>query len=41
MRFDVYNPFLKIQEFLEEQTEKFDAIIIDFHKEVSSETYGM
>jgi calcineurin-like phosphoesterase len=39
MRFDVYNPFLKIQEFLEIQENDFDAIIIDFHKEVSSETY--
>jgi calcineurin-like phosphoesterase len=39
MRFDVYNPFLKIQEFLEKLKKDFDAIIIDFHKEVSSETY--
>jgi calcineurin-like phosphoesterase len=39
MRFDVYNPFLKIQEFLNEFDEEYDAIIVDFHKEVSSETY--
>jgi calcineurin-like phosphoesterase len=39
MRFDVYNPFLKIKEFLKDINEDFDAIIVDFHKEVSSETY--
>ena len=41
MRFDVYNPFLKIKEFLENLDEDYDAIIVDFHKEVSSETYGL
>jgi len=41
MRFDVFNPFIKIQEFLKELDEKYDAIIIDFHKEVSSETYWL
>ena len=42
MRFNVYNPFLKIEEILKSfEWEKFDGIIIDFHKEVSSEWYGM
>jgi len=41
MRFDVFNPFLKIQEFLKELDEEYDAIIVDFHKEVSSETYWL
>jgi len=41
MKYSVYNPFLKIREFLDEIKEDFDGIIIDFHKEVSSETYAM
>ena len=41
MRFDVFNPFLKIQNFLKELDEEYDAIIVDFHKEVSSETYWL
>ncbi len=41
MRYSVYNPFLKIREFLKNIKEDYDWIIIDFHKEVSSETYAM
>lgn len=40
----VYNPFLKVDELLEEysaKNKKIDGIIIDFHKEVASEWYGM
>jgi calcineurin-like phosphoesterase len=33
-----YNPFLKVQEILEEiKGEKYDGIFLDFHKEASSE----
>lgn len=39
---DVYNPFLKIDEILEDLSkESFSWIIIDFHKETTSETYAM
>ncbi len=41
MKFNVYNPFLKIEEFLKNIWEDFDAIIVDFHKEVSSEAYWL
>ncbi|QFR39452.1 YmdB family metallophosphoesterase [Candidatus Gracilibacteria bacterium 28_42_T64] len=42
MKFDVYNPFLKVQEILKSlENEKFDGIFIDFHKETTSEGYGM
>ncbi|MDD2516262.1 MAG: TIGR00282 family metallophosphoesterase [Candidatus Gracilibacteria bacterium] len=35
----VDNPFLRVEKLLEELKEKFDAIIIDFHKEFTSEGY--
>lgn len=42
MSFSVYNPFLKIDEILKELwEEKFDWIIVDFHKETTSEWYWM
>jgi len=41
MKFNVFNPFIKIQEFLKTFKEDYDAIIIDFHKEVSSEAYWL
>lgn len=42
MKFKVYNPFFKIEEILKElKNEKLDGIIIDFHKEVTSEWYWM
>lgn len=38
----VYNPFLKIQEILKKfERKKIDWIIVDFHKEVTSEGYWM
>jgi 2',3'-cyclic-nucleotide 2'-phosphodiesterase len=37
-----YNPFLKVQEILEEiKGEKYDGIFLDFHKEASSEIAWM
>jgi len=42
MKVHVLNPFLFVDDILEEfKSEKFDWIVIDFHKEVSSEWYGM
>ncbi len=42
MRDQVYNPFLKLQEILKKyDTQTFDWIIVDFHKEYTSEIYGM
>ncbi len=42
MHHKVYNPFLKAREILEElKDEKIDGIIIDFHKEATSEWYGL
>lgn len=41
MRDSVYNPFLKLEEILASQNEKVDAIVVDFHKEFTSEIYGM
>lgn len=41
-RDNLFNPYLKVEEILESFTyEKFDWIIIDFHKEVSSDWYWM
>jgi len=38
MNHNLYNPFLKIDEILEEnKQEKLDGIILDFHKEATSE----
>lgn len=42
MRDDVYNPFLKVDEILKSfDLNEFSWIIIDFHKETSSESYAM
>lgn len=42
MRDQVYNPFLKLREILSEHKDDiFDAIVVDFHKEYSSEIYGL
>lgn len=42
MRDNVYNPFIKLQEILADFKDvNFDAIIVDFHKEYSSEIYWM
>ncbi len=42
MNHKVYNPFLKAKEILEKfKLEKLDAIIIDLHKEVTSELSGL
>lgn len=42
MRDEVFNPFLKIDQILKEfQTEKLHGIIIDFHRETTSEIYAM
>lgn len=38
----VYNPFLKIDEILASfEKERFDGIIVDFHRETTAETYCM
>ncbi len=38
----MYNPFLKIQEILDQYSkETFDGIIVDFHRETTSEIYCM
>ncbi|MBP8017037.1 YmdB family metallophosphoesterase [Candidatus Gracilibacteria bacterium] len=38
----MYNPFLKMDEILESfKKQKFDAIIVDFHRETTAETYAM
>lgn len=42
MKYEVYNPFLKLEEILTEfSQEKFDAVFVDFHRETSAEIYGM
>jgi calcineurin-like phosphoesterase len=42
MRDDVYNPFLKIDEILKEiNTDDLNGVIIDFHRETTSEMYAM
>jgi len=42
MRYNVYNPFLKIDSILRKlDKESFDAIILDFHKEASAEIDAM
>jgi len=42
MKYEVYNPFLKLEEILQEFTsEKLDGIFVDFHRETSAEIYGM
>jgi calcineurin-like phosphoesterase len=42
MKDQVYNPFLKIHELLKElNLDDFNAIIIDFHRETTSEVYAM
>lgn len=37
----VYNPFIKIKEILWEIWNNFDAIIVDFHRETTAESYVM
>jgi len=41
MRDSLYNPFLKVQEILDEVWSQADAVVVDFHKEVTSEGYAM
>lgn len=42
MRDDMYNPFLKMEEFLKTISPgDYDGIIVDFHRETTSETYAM
>ncbi|MCP4522749.1 MAG: YmdB family metallophosphoesterase [Candidatus Gracilibacteria bacterium] len=42
MNYSMENPFLKGEKILEELSDQtFDAIIIDFHKETTSEGYGL
>ncbi len=42
MKYNVHNPFIKIEEILNQfKEEKIDAIIIDFHKEATAEGYWM
>ena len=38
----MYNPFLKVDEILREHSaQKYDAIIVDFHRESTAESYCM
>ncbi len=37
----LYNPFLKIQEILSETGLDYDAILVDFHRETTAESYVM
>lgn len=42
MKFDVYNPFLKLQELLsQEDIKSCDIIVVDFHKEATSEIQAL
>lgn len=42
MNHDVYNPFLKLKDILNEVGEKnIDVSIVDFHRETTAEIYGM
>ena len=41
MRDNLYNPFLKAEEILGEDHGDLDGIIVDFHKEATSEFYGL
>ena len=41
MRDNLYNPFLKADEILSEDHGELDGIIVDFHKEATSEIYGL
>lgn len=41
IKHNVYNPFLKIKELLEELKWKYNISVIDFHKEATAEIYGM
>lgn len=42
MKYNVYNPFLKLDEILKNQDlQDIDAIVVDFHKETTAEWYGM
>ncbi len=41
MKYNLANPFLVIKNFLSNLQEKFDAIIIDYHKEVTSEIQAL
>lgn len=37
----VYNPFMKADEIFKETWDKFDAVIVDFHRETTAESYAM
>ena len=42
MKYEVYNPFLKLQELLElPEIKSSDVVIVDFHKEATSEVWAM
>lgn len=41
LRDDVYNPFLKVNELLQDLWNDFSGIIIDFHRETTREIYAM
>lgn len=42
MRFDVYNPFLKLEEILKNpEIADSDAVVVDFHRETTSEIWGL
>ena len=41
MRDSLYNPFIRVQEIIDEVGQQADAIVVDFHKEVTSEGYAM
>lgn len=41
MRDQLYNPFIRVQEIIDEHGSDVDGIVVDFHKEVTSEGYAM
>ncbi len=42
LRDDVYNPFLRVDEILREHAGmRYDAIVVDFHRESTAESYCM
>ena len=41
MKDSLYNPFIRVQEIIDEVGSHADGIVVDFHKEVTSEGYAM
>jgi calcineurin-like phosphoesterase len=42
LRVDVYNPFIRLEEILKQYNrDELDAIVVDFHRETTSEINAM